>query len=269
MRYLYPQGKQKALTFSYDDGQDYDRKLVDIFNRHGLKGTFHLNSGTLGTVTEENTYIKPEEVASLYEGHEVACHSVNHKNMPRIPFSVITRELYEDRVALEKYTGKIVQGFSYPFGSYTPELIQAMQAVGIKYSRTVEATHNFFPPGDFMMWHPTCHHDDNLMEYGKRFLDVPGYVELPLMYVWGHSYEFGRPNDWRVIEEFSELMCGKDNIWYATNMEICDYLTAIKSLEYSADESMVHNPTAIDIWYTSDGKTEQIGAGATRKIAVG
>jgi len=266
MRYLYPQGKAKALTFSYDDGQDYDRKLVDIFNCNGLKGTFHLNSGTLGTQTVENTYIKPEEVAKLYEGHEVACHSVNHLNMPRISFSVMTRELYEDRIALEKYSGKIVRGFSYPFGSYTPELIQSMQAVGIKYSRTVEATHNFFPPEDFMKWHPTCHHDDDLMEYGKKFIDVPGYIELPLMYVWGHSYEFGRPNDWHVIEEFAEFISGKEDIWYATNMEICDYLTAIKSLEYSADESMVHNPTAIDVWLSKEGKIIVIKAGEIMNI---
>ena len=58
----YPEWKENALTFSYDDGQIYDRRLVGIFNKYGLKATFHLNSGTLGG--EE--YITPEEVASLY-----------------------------------------------------------------------------------------------------------------------------------------------------------------------------------------------------------
>ena len=48
MDFLYPGWKKKALTFSYDDGQIYDRRLVEIFNRYGLKGTFHLNSGTVG-----------------------------------------------------------------------------------------------------------------------------------------------------------------------------------------------------------------------------
>lgn len=43
----YPGGKFKALTMSYDDGQIHDRRLVEIFNRHGIKGTFHLNSGLL------------------------------------------------------------------------------------------------------------------------------------------------------------------------------------------------------------------------------
>lgn len=266
MKYVYPDGKPKALTFSYDDGEHYDRRLVGIFNEYGLKGTFHLNSGNLGKHTPGNIYVDPSEITSLYEGHEVACHGVHHKNMPRIPLSVMTRELYEDRIALEKYTGKIVQGFSYPFGNYTPELIEALKAVGLKYARTVEATHGFFPPGDFMMWHPTCHHDEDLIEDGKRFLDVPDYIELPLMYVWGHSFEFGRSGDWTVIEEFARMMSQKSDIWYATNMEIYDYLTAIRSLEYSADESMVHNPSAVSVWYEQNGQIFEIGPGETKTV---
>ena len=36
---------RKALTFSYDDGIEQDRKLVEIFNRYGMKATFNLNTG--------------------------------------------------------------------------------------------------------------------------------------------------------------------------------------------------------------------------------
>ena len=36
---------QKAITFSYDDGIESDRKLVEIFNRYGMKCTFNLNTG--------------------------------------------------------------------------------------------------------------------------------------------------------------------------------------------------------------------------------
>mgnify|MGYP000249589046 CR=1 FL=1 len=45
---FYPQWKDRAVTFSYDDGQIFDRRLVDIFNKYNLKATFHLNSGTFG-----------------------------------------------------------------------------------------------------------------------------------------------------------------------------------------------------------------------------
>jgi len=32
---LFPQGRSRALTMSYDDGVVEDRRLVEIFNRHG------------------------------------------------------------------------------------------------------------------------------------------------------------------------------------------------------------------------------------------
>ena len=42
----FPGGKFKALTMSYDDGKLEDRRLVDIFNRNGIRGTFNLNGGS-------------------------------------------------------------------------------------------------------------------------------------------------------------------------------------------------------------------------------
>jgi peptidoglycan/xylan/chitin deacetylase (PgdA/CDA1 family) len=47
---LFPGGKQKALTLSYDDGQAQDRRLVALFNKYNLKATFHLNSGRVHDV---------------------------------------------------------------------------------------------------------------------------------------------------------------------------------------------------------------------------
>ena len=40
----FPGGKHKVLTMSYDDGKIDDYRLVSIFNKNGIKGTFHLNS---------------------------------------------------------------------------------------------------------------------------------------------------------------------------------------------------------------------------------
>lgn len=76
------------------------------------------------------------------------------------------------------------------------------------------------------------------------------------MYVWGHSYEFGDSEErWKLIEDFTDMMQGKDDIWYATNGEIFDYITATKRLEFSANRDKVFNPSTIDIWYR--GKNEE------------
>ena len=81
----YPGGKHKALTMSYDDGRIFDRRLIDIFNRYGIKGTFHLNSGLFQRVDNGTGRIQPEEVAEVYKGHEVACHTVSHPTIGRSP----------------------------------------------------------------------------------------------------------------------------------------------------------------------------------------
>ena len=83
----YPGGKAKALTFSYDDGITQDRRLVEVLNRNGLKGTFNLNSGFFGM--QQNEYqqnLTPEEAAALYTpgGHEVAVHTVSHPYLEKL-----------------------------------------------------------------------------------------------------------------------------------------------------------------------------------------
>ena len=43
----FPEGKAKALTMSYDDGRLQDERLVEIFNKYGIRGTFNLNYGLM------------------------------------------------------------------------------------------------------------------------------------------------------------------------------------------------------------------------------
>lgn len=266
MRFVYPRGLRKALTFSYDDGQEFDKRLVTILNKNGMKGTFHLNSGKLGIGRGKDQYVKPQEVAEVYRGHEVACHGVQHRNLPTITLQQADAEIGEDRRTLEKLTGGMVQGMSYAYGNYTESIKQIAASHGIKYSRTVRDTGNFYPPADFLEWHPTCHHNNHLMERGKQFLDVPGFYELPVMYVWGHSFEFGWPDDWSIIEEFAAMMAGKEDIWYATNLEICNYIQAVRAQEFSEDGMKLHNPTALPVWVSTREGILEVKPGETKVI---
>ena len=42
---IFPGGKRKAFTLSYDDAWPEDRPLIKLMNEYGIKGTFNLNSG--------------------------------------------------------------------------------------------------------------------------------------------------------------------------------------------------------------------------------
>ncbi|MBO4750933.1 MAG: polysaccharide deacetylase family protein [Lachnospiraceae bacterium] len=253
MFYTYPQGKHMALTFSYDDGQVFDRRLVELFNKYGMKGTFHLNSGRLDREGHHGAFVEAAELATLYAGHEVACHGVFHQDPLLLSEQELLLEYANDRSALEECTGGFVQGLSYAYGRFNDVTKRVARTVGLKYSRTVNSTHDFRVPADFLEWDPTCHHGDaRLMELGKNLLDSPPHRMMPLMYVWGHSYEFDRDGTWGIMEAFCELMQGREDVWYATNLEICNYVNAIRSLEISMDQKRVYNPSAIPVWVRND-----------------
>ena len=87
-----------------------------------------------------------------------------------------------------------------------------------------------------------------------------------VFYLWGHSYEFDGGNNWEIIEEFAKFMGGREDIWYATNGEIYEYVQAYDRLEFSADGGYIHNPSAIDIYLCYFKKNYVIPAGQTVKV---
>ena len=65
----FPGGKAKALTMSYDDGKVQDRRLIDIFNKYGIKGTFNLNYGQVG----ERPRMTFEEMEKCIAENNIPC----------------------------------------------------------------------------------------------------------------------------------------------------------------------------------------------------
>lgn len=261
MRTIYvcfKEGKHKALTMSYDDGRSEDRRLVEIFNRYGIKGTFHLNSGL-----DSKGRIPKEEWKELYQGHEISCHTVTHPTIARCPMEQVALQVLEDRRMLERAAGYPVRGMSYPNGSYNQEIVKLLSSIGIEYCRVVGDTDDFALPENFLTWKATCHHNHRLLENGERFCALYKTQYLYLMYVWGHSYEFTQDGNWGLIEEFCRMMGGREDIWYATNLEIVDYMKASRNLKFTVDGNLVYNPGAQSIWIQADEKILEIPGGAT------
>lgn len=257
----FKDGKIGALTLSYDDGVKHDKHLIEIFNHYNMKATFHINSGFLGTEGK----VTAEEMEELYRGHEVAVHGVKHRFMTQLPPQNIIHEIFEDRKTLEAIVGYPVLGLSYAFGDVNKTVVDALKTCGIVYGRTTWSTFGFGLPNNFLTWDPTCHHND-CMACADQFLEFLDKDRFGLFYVWGHAYEFNNNNNWNLIEEFCQKMQGDDRIWYATNMEIYTYMEAIKRLKISADNRMISNPSAIDVWVSVDKETVKIKGGTTLHI---
>ncbi|NOU62654.1 polysaccharide deacetylase family protein [Paenibacillus sp. LMG 31461] len=236
----FPQGKHKVVTMSYDDGQTADIKLVEVFNKFGIRGTFHLNSGMLGT----DGRISEKEVAELYGGHEVSAHTLTHPTIARCPKEQIIEEIFE-----------------YPNGSYSKTIIEMLPYLGVEYARTAQSTGQFAMPDDLLAWRPTCHHNSDLMNVAETFVNLNKTQYLYMLYVWGHSYEFDQDNNWSLIENFCEFIGNRLDIWYATNMEIVDYLKAFQNLKFAASCQFVYNPSALSVWLQVDNQIIEVRGG--------
>ncbi len=269
---LFPGGKKKALTLSYDDGVQQDAKLMEILDRHGLKCTFNINTGLLapeGTkypTGQVHRRMTAREAKELYldSGHEVAVHTLTHPWLERLPAPVVLQEVLEDRRRIEAMFGGVVRGMAYPFGTYNDQVVEILKAAGFAYARTTISTNSFAIPEDWLRLPATCHHiSPRLMELADRFISEQN---CGLFYLWGHSYEFEQNNDWHVIEEFSAKMGGRPDIWYATNIEVYHYVEAYRNLQTDTECTLAQNLSSADVWIQVDGDPVQIPAGQTVKL---
>lgn len=226
--------KRKAVTFSYDDGVTQDIHLIELMNQYGLKGTFNLNSGLLGKrgmLTRNGQRIAhykvyPEDVSKIYEGHEVAVHTLTHPDLTQLEESEIIHQVEEDRRNLEALVGYPVVGMAYPGGGINhddrvAEIIK--EHTKIRYCRTITNTDSFDLQQDLYQFKPNVYHVlefDRMIEMGKRFLEL--HPDQPqLFYIWGHAYEMDYDTSyWAKLEEFFRLISNREDIFYGTNAEV-------------------------------------------------
>lgn len=269
----FPGGLSKALTLSYDDAVQEDFRLIEIMKQYGLKGTFNINSNDY----KEDGYYKEGDstigrrmslakATALYgqDGMEPALHSLTHPHLEDLSRAQIAYEIVKDRENLEKQFGQIVRGMAYPFGTYNDDVLRVLADCGIVYCRTVRSTGNFDLPTDWLRLDPTCHHNDpKLPELTRKFVEeTPKHYRQPwLFYLWGHAYEFAMNDNWGVIEAFAKEISSKDDIWYATNIEIYEYVENFKRLVFTSDMTRAQNPTAQDLWLRTNNKLYCIPAG--------
>ena len=227
------QGKNKAITFSYDDGVTQDVRLVELLNKYNLKCTFNINSELLSTgriIIREGKSIShyklsPEDVKNLYGGHEIAVHTLTHPNLTTCDVLEIIRQVESDRLNLSEIVGYEVVGMAYPGGGINNDERVAdviKNNTGVKYARTTTTTDSFDTGTSLYRFDPTVYHldFDKMMELGQRFVELK--TDSPkLFYIWGHSYEMDYGADyWIRLEEFFKLISNRDDIFYANNKDV-------------------------------------------------
>lgn len=218
----------KMITFSFDDGNIEDIRLVEILNKYKLKCTFNLSASRLSEVYSwdnngrEVKHFNYMEYPNLYEGHEVACHGYSHPRLQLLDRKTVYNEIALDRKLLSAVYGKDIKGMAYPYGSYSDMVLEVLKECGISYCRTIKNTHEFNMPENPLLWHPTLHHlDGDKFKIADEFFALE--TEKPVVYyIWGHSYELITENQWQEFERFCKYISGRNDIWYCTNIEIIE-----------------------------------------------
>ena len=261
----YPKGKTKAFNISYDDGILQDVRFVALLNRYGLKGTFNLNSQLM---EQEFEWVHPngmtvkrlgvDAVRHLYDGHEIASHSLTHPYLSSKSRDEILWEMGEDKRRLEELFGREVAGFGVPFHFYDETVVDCVKKCGFEYGRNSELTHHYSPWQDPFCW--SCgvfHLEPELDEFVDGFFRTE--QELALCQIVGHSYDLDAEGLWQKLEGILARMAEDDRICSMTHLELVRYLNAMKCAE--VNDHSIENKSNLTLWFRVDDEVLEMAPG--------
>lgn len=265
VRKLYPQGRKKAFNITYDDGVWQDIPFVALLNKYGLKGTFNLNSELMlnGFVWTHDCgmpikRMPPEIAAKLYEGHEIAGHSLTHPYMQGLSEAEIMYQLGHDKWQLGQFFGRDICGFAVPFDYYSELIAQCAKNCGFEYSRCSEESHSYAPPRDYYRWRAGIFHlSPELNDFVDGFLNTD--EELALCQIVGHSYDLDAENMWPLMDGILSRIAGDVDTISMTNLELVRYLKAMDRAEISHDRIVNHSD--MELWFEANGRTIALSPG--------
>ena len=265
--WVYPNGNHKALIMSYDDGLDDDIALAQLFDRYGIIGTFHLNSGLLDTRAiwyqgKPNeflgTYLSKDTLLYVFKNHEIAVHGTYHKALVGLSDEEILEEINVDIENLTILSDRKISSMAYAFGSTNDHVAEVIGTTPLTNARTVKPSYNFELPQDYYLWNPTCH-DSEALEYLEAYISLDS-PSLSLFYVWGHSWELRDTLRNQNILKFCNEIGDRDDIWYTGAGDFADYHASLKVLEIGPQQ--IVNPEGNGVvYYREKGQLKSLNPG--------
>ena len=151
---------------------------------------------------------------------------------------------------------------AYPYGDFNHRVIEVLRRLGIAYSRTTAVANPCFPVAEPLAWPATGHqYTDKLTD---RFTALyENQNSRGVFFIWGHTYEFDRKNDWPSLERIYKPLAGKPDVWYCTNLELFDYEAARQRIVIAANRATAFNPSAQPVTLKADGRLLDVPGGQT------
>ena len=122
-----------TVSLTFDDGIANQMAAQQLLKKHGMVGTFYINSSSVG-LPGHMTRANLETLKA--NGHEIGGHSVSHLSLISLSAGEANRQICMDRNTLLSW-GFPVTSFAYPFSDFNPSVESTVQACGYNTARTV------------------------------------------------------------------------------------------------------------------------------------
>ena len=122
---FYTFSNEGIVTLTFDDGDcSHYEVALPLLEKYGIFATFYVITDVLG----QPPYMTQDQVIELSQkGHEIASHTLSHRNLKRLPLIEVEKELRESKKILEGLIGSSVIHFAPPFGSFHSHFLYVLR----------------------------------------------------------------------------------------------------------------------------------------------
>jgi len=129
---------EKPILLTFDDGYvDNYTQLFPILKKYQVKATIF---PITGLVNEHPNFLTIDQIKEMDQSGlvEFGSHTKNHVYLAQTDRKKINYELVESKRFLEENLGKPIRIFCYPYGDYSPTVIEEVKKVGYVLAFTIE-----------------------------------------------------------------------------------------------------------------------------------
>jgi peptidoglycan/xylan/chitin deacetylase (PgdA/CDA1 family) len=128
-----------VVSLTFDDGLNSQYQLAPTLERHGVRGTFYVNTNALDTGGDEErfgtmSWNRVRQLAAA--GHEIGGHTLDHRSIIGDTLTLAEKraQVCDDRARLVD-NGLNPRSFAYPEGHYDETAIQVVSECGYRTAR--------------------------------------------------------------------------------------------------------------------------------------
>lgn len=210
----YRDGKQCAISFTYDDGMlCHYTDVAPELEKRGFRGTFWIIGNNMGKDEPGYPWMTWDQVADMAKrGHEMSNHTWTHPSLPSLTTEEVKQELAHCDSVLESVTGKKPITMAYPYNAMSPEVV-ALCEEGRVGTRT------------YQVGHGQAESHTTLDSMNVWLDDLLKTGEWGVTMTHGTTYGWDMWEDPSVLYQFFDVVKAKeDSVWVGTFAEVAAYI---------------------------------------------